>query len=85
MNLSLSSRSFMTIIVRHFSSLSRTGDTECFQKQQEENISELLYSQRVVELKVRPYVVTSLSVSIQANGKYVSILDLRYVNEYWPK
>ena len=51
----------------------------------EETIQDLVESGRVVETKVPPRVVNSLSVSVQANGKKKLILDLRYVNKFLRK
>ena len=42
-------------------------------------------SGRVVETKVPPWVVNSLSVSVQTNGKKRLLLDLRYVNKFLRK
>ena len=51
----------------------------------EETTQDLVESDRVVETKVPPRVVNSLSVSVQANGKKKLILDLRYVNKFLRK
>ena len=45
----------------------------------------LCQSGRVIRCVVPPYVITPLSVSVQANGKKRLILDLRYVNSHLQK
>ena len=51
----------------------------------EEAIRDLVESSRVVQTKVPPRVVNSLTVSVQANGKKRLILDLRCVNKFLRK
>ena len=48
-------------------------------------ISELLQPHCVAELSSPPYVVNSLSVSVQPNGKKRLMLNLRHVNQYVQK